>query len=310
MTVSQYPATNFIKHNHSVYEGAVIQNAPTPGMLNLLGLCFDETACFRKGARLGPGALRSISDSIESYSPYLDLDLGEFEYSDLGDLVFQNDGDANNNQSSLFNHFDFLFEEMKLGVDLPLLSFGGEHSVSFAPIKHYLQHYPDLLVVHLDAHADLRDGYLGNHYSHASVIRRILDHFGDGHQLIQYGIRSGTKEEFAMMKALNSRFSSLDEFVTFLKAVSPTRPIYLTFDIDFLDPAYVPGTGTPEPGGESFHNVIKIFKALRPLNFVGADLVELAPNIDPTNNSSVVATKLVRELILLLCNANLRRNQS
>ncbi|MDX1738916.1 MAG: arginase family protein, partial [Alphaproteobacteria bacterium] len=185
-------------------------------------------------------------------------------------------------------------------ANIKIMTLGGEHSISWAPIKTYLEAYPDLYLVHLDAHADLRDGYLGYHYSHASIIRRSLDHFGDGHNLVQYGIRSGTREEYDWMKSNNTLCKSRNEFLDTIRAIPDDRPIYLTFDLDYFDPSFFPGTGTPEPGGEDFHSFVSLCKILRNKNFVGCDVVELSPTIDPTGNSDVFAAKVVRELILCL----------
>ena len=176
---------------------------------------------------------------------------------------------------------------------------GGEHSVSYAPIRRYLECFPDLVLLHLDAHADLRDGYLGYHHSHASIIRRSLDHFRDGHLLIQYGIRSGTKAEYQWMRSNNTICTSRKDFLSRVADISNDRPIYLTLDLDYFDPCYLPGTGTPEAGGEDFHSFISLMKLLKDKNFVGADVVELSPDIDPTGNSDVFAQKFsVKYLVI------------
>ena len=177
-----------------------------------------------------------------------------------------------------------------------------EHSISYCFIREALKEYPDLLLLHLDAHADLRDGYLGDHYSHASIIRRCLDHFGPKHELIQYGIRSGTRAEYEWMNYYNSLYVSKNKLLEILNKQSTDRPIYLTLDLDYFDPSFLPGTGTPEPGGEDFHSFISIVKVLKNKNFIGADVVELAPNIDKTGNSSVFAAKVVREIVLSIAN--------
>ena len=267
----------------------------------LVGFGFDGTACFRKGAKLGPDAIREVSYGIEGYSPYLDKDLEDFDnIFDLGNIVFQ--GETIEESYLKANE---TFFEMVSGYDLKrdqirIITLGGEHSISYAPIKKYLEDYDDLVLLHLDAHADLRDGYEGYHYSHASIIRRSLDHFKSGHELIQYGIRSGTKEEYDYMKKNNTIMTSRIQLLEKLEAVPVDRPIYMTLDLDFFDPSFLPGTGTPEAGGEDFHFFIKLMKILDKKNFVGADIVELAPEIDSTGNSSVFATKVLRETILAL----------
>ncbi len=263
----------------------------------LIGFGFDGTASFRKGTKYGPAAIREVSEGVESYSPYLNLDLEDFPLFDLGDVEFIESEDV----EKVWFSGNESFEKKTSGLDFKkhkLVTIGGEHSISYAPIKKYLEEFKDLVLIHLDAHADLRDGYLGFKYSHASIIRRVLDHFGNDHELIQYGIRSGTKEEFDWMKQNNTRAHSLESFIDKIKSIDPKRPVYLTFDLDFFDPGFFPGTGTPEPGGEDFHAFIKINKILSKLSLVGADITELSPELDSSGCSSVAATKVVREIVL------------
>ncbi|TWX53441.1 agmatinase [Colwellia hornerae] len=275
---------------------------------HIIGFEFDGTACFRKGTKAGPNALRDVSDGIESYSPYLDADLEDISFVDLGNLPFDLSIDEESSQTDIENayhnansDFNTLFENVALkDNNVRIVSLGGEHSISYAPIKKYLSEFPDLVILHLDAHADLRDGYLGYHYSHAAIIRRITDHFGKDHQLIQYGIRSGTREEYQWMKAHQTLKKSRAEFLASVDAIAKDIPIYLTLDLDYFDPSFFPGTGTPEPGGEDFHSLISLCKILRSKYFVGCDVVELSPKIDSTGNSDVFAAKVVRELLLCL----------
>ena len=287
----------------------IYQNA-----IHLIGFEFDGTACFRKGTKAGPNALREVSDGIESYSPYLDKDLEDISFYDLGNLdirpklneliqyteeesqqiITQQWQHASDDFTALFDGIDLQKEQVKV------LTLGGEHSISYAPITTYLANYDDLVLVHLDAHADLRDGYLGYHYSHASIIRRVLDHFKPSHQLIQYGIRSGTKEEYQWMRTNNTLCKSRTEFLNQIAEIPADRPIYLTLDLDYFDPSFMPGTGTPEPGGEDFHSFVSLCKLLKEKNFVGCDVVELSPVIDSSGNSDVFAAKVVRELLLTM----------
>jgi agmatinase len=283
----------------TAYQCAEKTHAPCPDRLNLIGSGFDGSACFRKGAAAAPAAIRRVAESLESYSPYLDLDLEEIgPFHDLGDLAVSNSGDPHRDWRSLEEAFAALTAS---SVDSArFLALGGEHSVSCLFIERCLALYPDLVLLHLDAHADLRDGYQGFHYSHASVIRRCLDRFGPGHLLAQFGIRSGTREEFDRMRTERTLYAKLADFIAFLDELSPERPLYLTLDLDYFDPAYLPGTGTPEAGGEDFRSFIEIVTVLKNKNLVGGDVVELAPAIDPTGNSEVFAAKVVRELILAM----------
>jgi len=265
------------------------------GAIHLLGFEFDGTACFRKGAVLGPNAMRDISFGIESYSPYLNLDSSEIDFYDLGNLPVDRGWEEGT------NYFFKEFSHAELAINkIKLLTLGGEHSISYAPIKTYLEEYKDLVLLHLDAHADLRDGYEGHHYSHASIIRRVYDHFQKSHELIQYGIRSGTREEYSWMSQQKTLCESRGDFLKQVRGIDDERPIYLTLDLDYFDPSFFAGTGTPEPGGEDFHSFVSLMKILKNKNFVGADIVELAPNIDSSGNSAVFAAKVVRETILAL----------
>ncbi len=263
---------------------------------HILGFCFDGTTSFRPGARFGADAIRDASFGLETYSPYLDRDLEDYQIVDIGNLpIYPSKWEITN------TYFFEQTKDLKLEEDhIKLLTLGGEHSISYGPIRLCLDQYEDLFLIHLDAHTDLRDGYLEEKFSHASIIRRVWDHFTDKNDLLQYGIRSGLKEEFEFMRKHNTLASSLEDCITRIKAIDNSRPVYLTLDLDFFDPAYLPGTGTPEAGGENFHSFMKILKILKEKNLVGADIVELAPNIDTTGNSSAFASKVTREVLLAL----------
>jgi agmatinase len=306
-TTAAKPINIELEQPENIFDFALTTEYLHKNSVHLIGFEFDGSACFRKGTRLGPNALRDVSDGIESYSPYLDLDLEDYTFYDLGNLKI--DKTVNYEAKQLMaSHWqqatdDFfnLVEDVDLAVDgIKILTLGGEHSISYAPIVSYLKQYDNLVVIHLDAHADLRDGYEGYHYSHASIIRRVLDHFGENHRLIQYGIRSGTREEYQWMQQHQSLITNRTTFLNAVADIDENTPIYLTLDLDYFDPSFFPGTGTPEPGGEDFHSFISLCKLLRSKRFVGCDVVELAPEIDPTGNSSVFAAKVVRELILTL----------
>ena len=290
-----------------VFDFAQQTNVIMSNATHIIGFGFDGTACFRKGTKDGPDAIRAISDGIESYSPYLDADIEDINFIDLGNLSTEVQGTGDSKQlidlqwQTASNDFKAIFDQIDLEQhQVKILTLGGEHSISYQPITTYLSQYPDLVLIHLDAHADLRDGYLGHHYSHASIIRRVLDNFGPEHQLIQYGIRSGTKDEYQYMRKHNTLVASRQEFLEKIKNIPDNRPIYLTLDLDYFDPSFFPGTGTPEPGGEDFHSFVSLCKILMEKNFVGCDVVELSPIIDNTGNSDVFAAKVVRELLLCL----------
>lgn len=273
------------------YQEAIFKNTT-----HIMGFCFDGTTSFRPGARFGADAIRDASFGLETYSPYLDKDLEDYSIVDCGNLpIYPSKWRITN------DYFHGMTADLDLKKDnIKFLVFGGEHSISYGPIRLALENYDDLVLIHLDAHTDLRDGYLEEKFSHASIIRRVWDHMTEKNELMQYGIRSGMKEEFDFMKKHNTLSQSLEGLLDKVNALSNNRPIYMTLDLDFFDPAYLPGTGTPEAGGENFHNFMKLLKVLNTKNLIGADIVELAPMIDSTGNSSAFASKVARETLLAM----------
>lgn len=258
----------------------------------LFGVPFDGTTSFKPGARFAPAAMREDSWALESYSPYLDKDLEELKLFDYGDLELPF-GDKKNALRMIQEHVQEIIDANKIPIMI-----GGEHLVSLAPIKALAKKYDDLQVIHFDAHTDLREEYLGEALSHATVLRRIYDQLGDG-RINQFCIRSGLKEEFEWAK----KHTHLEKF-TFNTLTSCVRrikekPVYITVDLDVFDPSVFPGTGTPEPGGINFHHMLEIIAELGKLNnVVGLDVVELSPKYDTSGVSTAVACKTLRELVL------------
>lgn len=265
------------------------------GKVALLGAPYDGTTSFRPGARFGPAALREASDGIETYSPYLDLDLEE-------DCAVEDRGDVELSPGDLHGVLATIGRGVAEILDDGLAPFllGGEHLVSLPAIQEVARRHEDLCILHLDAHADLRQDYLGNPLSHATVLRRAVEIVGPGN-LRQIGIRSGTREEFAFMREHGTQVTGIGK-ADFEAALDHfgDRPIYLTCDLDVFDPAHLPGTGTPEPGGIDFHAFATLLKLLPGRNLVAADVVELAPMLDASGCSSVLAAKVVRELLLAM----------
>jgi agmatinase len=259
----------------------------------LFGAPFDGTASFRPGSRFAPAAIREDSYGLETYSPYTDRDLSEMQVCDAGDLVLPF-GYAVKMLEMIERHTAEILAANKIPVML-----GGEHLVTLGAVLAVMKKYPDLHILHLDAHTDLRDEYLGEKLSHASVIRRVWEELGDG-RIHQFGIRSGEKTEFEFAQAHTElhRFT-LSGWAEALKALQG-KPVYLTLDLDVLDPAYLPGTGTPEPGGISFHELLAAVLQLHKVKLVGCDVVELSPHYDQSGASTAVACKLVREILLQL----------
>lgn len=260
----------------------------------LVGVPFDGTTSFRPGTRFAPSAIRPDSYGLETYSPYLDLDLEDYLLCDLGDIDL-----PLGNTPCVLEEIHKVSNQLIIDNKKPLI-IGGEHLVSLPIIETLAKQYPDLCIIHFDAHTDLREDYMGQPLSHASVMRRAWDILGDN-RIFQFGIRSGTKEEFTWAKDHTHlhpfNLEGLEEIVDSLK----DRPVYLSIDLDVLDPSIFPGTGTPEPGGVSFKTLINAFKQLSKLNqLVGADIVELSPHYDLSGVSTAVCCKVVREVALLL----------
>lgn len=258
----------------------------------ILGIPMDYTVSFRPGTRMGPLSIRNVSIGIEEYSVYLDRDLSDYAYCDLGDLALPF-GNVDKSLQLIEKASRQIVEDGKFPVFL-----GGEHLVTYPLIKPFIEKYPDLRVVHFDAHADLRTDYSGEVNSHATVMRKISEELGPK-RVYQFGIRSGTREEFLFAKEHNHLV--IEEVLEPLKAVLPElkgKPVYVTLDIDVVDPAYAPGTGTQEAGGCSTREIIRAIHALGELNVVGFDLVEVSPVTDSSERTALLAAKLVREAIL------------
>jgi len=260
--------------------------------LVIIGAPMDFTVTFRPGARLGPQHVRLLSEGLEEYSPCLDRNLKDYRYFDAGDIILP----PGNVQQSLERISSAV--EYVVGQEKPVLLLGGEHLISLPAIQAVSRFYPELAIIHLDAHLDLRDEYLEQPLCHATVMRRVAEIVG-GLNIYQLGIRSGTGEEFAYARKhtnlyVNELLFPLEKITSFLK----NRPVYLTVDIDVLDPAYAPGTGTPEPGGCQSSEIIKAIHCFRDLRVVGMDIVEVNPVYDLSGSTSILAAKLVREAIL------------
>ena len=265
------------------------------GKVVLFGAPFDGTTSYRPGTRFAPTAIRPDSYGLETYSPYLDLDLEDFLISDIGDVDV-----PFGNPPKALAAIKAVAEEIVSHGKKPLM-IGGEHLVSLPVIETLAHHYPDLHIIHLDAHTDLRDDYLGEKLSHATVLRRAWDILGD-HRIFQFGIRSGMKQEFEWAKTHTYLHPfdtvTLKETMQSLKG----KPIYFTLDLDVLDPSIFSGTGTPEPGGITMKELLEVFIILKEAHLIGADVVELAPHYDASGVSTAVACKAIREIALLLAN--------
>ena len=261
----------------------------------LFGAPFDSTTSFRPGARFGPAAMRHESFGLETYSPYQDKDLEDIAVFDSGDLEL-----CFGSSEAALADITARAQEILADEKFPLL-LGGEHLVTLGAVRAVLKKYPDLHIVHFDAHADLRDDYLGAQLSHACVLRRCHDLIGDG-RIHQFCIRSGEREEFRFASQHTDMhpftFDGLPELAEHFKQTQV--PVYLTIDLDCLDPSAFPGTGTPEAGGVSFLQLLDAIRTITQGNIVAADVNELAPMLDTSGVSTATACKVLRELLLAL----------
>ncbi|QUC66821.1 agmatinase [Aristaeella hokkaidonensis] len=261
----------------------------------LFGAPFDSTTSFRPGARFGSSAIRHESFGLETYSPYQDKDLTDIKVFDCGDLEL-----CFGSAEAALKDIGEKAGEILFDGKTPFL-IGGEHLVTLGAVRAVAERYPNLHIIHFDAHADLRDDYLGAQLSHACVMRRCHELTGDG-RIHQFCIRSGDKAEFTFAKAHTDMhkfgFEGLKELAE--KLAEEHTPVYLTVDLDCLDPALFCGTGTPEAGGVSFTELLNAILTVSKTNIVGADVNELAPMLDASGASTAAACKIVREMLLAI----------
>lgn len=261
----------------------------------LFGAPFDSTTSFRPGARFGPAAMRHESFGLETYSPYQNADLTDYPVFDSGDLEL-----CFGSTEAALKDIEERTETILADGKLPVL-LGGEHLVTLGAFRAVLNQYPDVHIIHFDAHADLRDDYLGAKLSHACVLRRCHDLIGDG-RIHQFCIRSGEREEFRFAKEHTDMhpltLDGLSDCVAALKASD--IPVYFTIDLDCLDPSVFPGTGTPEAGGITFLQLLEAMQEVSRCRIVGADVNELAPMLDTTGVSTATACKVLRELLIAI----------
>lgn len=254
----------------------------------MLGMPFDGTVSYRSGSRFAPELIRLASWGLETYSPYFDSDLEDVNFHDIGDLEFPL-GNTMKSLEMIERNVDVIYKDKK-----KVFGIGGEHLVTLPVIQAISKYYKDLTIIHFDAHTDLRQEYLSEAMSHSAVIYHCAKIVGFDN-IKQIGIRSGTKEEFDLMQKHKTRLNFPEQLDKF-----KNKNIYVTVDLDVLDPSLMSGTGTPEAGGFTFNELMEWFEKLQGLNIVGADVVELAPHYDNSGVSTAVASKVIRELLICM----------
>jgi len=275
---------NFIGANSSYHTSNIV----------IFGAPYDATASFRNGAKLGPSSIREKSFGIETYSVYQNKDLNDIKVHDAGDLKFIDDS-----QEKMVDLVEITTSSILNDRKIPVL-IGGEHLVTLGAVKAAFKKFSELKIIHLDAHADLRDSYNGVKLSHACIMKRCYDLVGDN-RIFQFGIRSASKDEYQFIESnkVSTNMFTVDAVKNLL--LPEGTPVYLTVDMDVLDPAEFPGTGTPEAGGITFNKLLEsVMWIINKFNVVAIDNTEIAPNLDKTDKSTVLACKFLREELLSL----------
>ena len=284
---------NHFERNLSVFQSC--DNTYEESNVVIFSSPMDATCSFRPGTRFAGPAIRQDSIGLEWYSPYFDMDLKDVKTCDIGDLDLPM-GDVEKDLDEISRVTKCILNDNK-----KTMMIGGEHLVTLGTIREYIKKYPDLHIIHFDAHTDLREEFLGRELSHATVLRKCYDLLGDG-RIYQFGIRSGDSSEFKWASEGHTHLRKfdlvgLDKCIEALK----DKPVYITIDLDVLDPSIFPGTGTPEAGGITYKELQQAILDMKGLhNIVGADIVELSPHYDASGVSTAVACKVLREMVLLL----------
>jgi agmatinase len=258
----------------------------------LFGAPLDLTETFRSGTQAGPAAVRRVSDALETYSPDLDRDLEDAALLDLGDVPLASLG-MPEALAAIATASEFAARTADLAIML-----GGEHTASLGGFRGVHRVYPEVALLHVDAHLDIRPHFAGRAVTHASWVYQAGDELGFD-RVFQVGLRSGEQAEWRFARTHTRLCARELELPTAARRELAGRPVYVSIDIDVLDPAHAPGTGCPEPGGATFRQLLDFVKGMRGLSIVAADIMEVSPNLDQAGITAIAAAKLVRELILL-----------
>ncbi|MEO0129126.1 MAG: agmatinase [candidate division WOR-3 bacterium] len=253
----------------------------------IIGFPYDRTSSFVPGSRFGPRYIRMCTENIEWFSPYQNRSVESVKIADLDDYEFETDDQLKEMEEKAFE----LYKKGKRVIFL-----GGEHTVSFPIVKGINRVIKKFSIIHFDAHADLRDNYHGEKFSHAAAMRRAGDIIGLNN-IYQFGIRSGTEDEFYLNKNL-FRFEALKPLKKILKKIPD--PIYITIDVDVIDPSQVPAVATPEPNGITIKELIDSLLLLKNRKIIGADIVEYNPLASSPYASGSAVAVILRELILIM----------
>ena len=275
--------------------------------VGIVGVPLDIGTSNRVGARYGPRQIRAESVLVRPYG--MATGAAPFDSFNVGDL-----GDVPLNPYNLEKSIDIITEHYRRLLEQPVktISLGGDHTITLPILRAQANRYGPLAVIHVDAHADMNDAMFGEPVTHGTIFRRAIEEeLIDPGKMIQIGLRATgyAAEDFdwarskgvQVVQAEQCWYQSLAPLMAaFRDRTGSEHPVYLSFDIDGLDPSCAPGTGTPEPGGLTGIQGIEIIRGCSGLNLIGADLVEVSPPYDTAGNTALLAANLVFEMLCAL----------
>jgi agmatinase len=283
--------------------------------VTILGIPFDTGVSYRAGARFGPAAIRDVSSLLRPYNPAVDVDVfGTLSVTDGGDI------------SVVPGYIEDSYERIEAGLKPVLdagiipICLGGDHSITLAELRAVARCYGPLGLAHFDAHSDTWDEYFGRKYNHGTTFRRAIEEgLLDPARCIQVGMRGPVYDAgdydvarnlgLALMPNTEMRRYSMPEVAGIVRERVGQGPAFLTFDVDFVDPAYTPGTGTPEVGGVTSWEVLQLLRGLQGANFVAFDIVEVLPSYDPTQITALLAANVAYEMLTLVAAARIQKSK-
>lgn len=272
----------------------------------IVGLPFDTAASYRSGARFGPSGIREMSMLLRPSNAFHKINpFHRCEVIDVGDLPLI-PGNIHSTYKIIKEYFSLLAKENVIPIGL-----GGDHSVTLGELRGLAEVYGPLSLVQFDAHGDTWDDYWGEKYTHGTPFRRAMEeHIIKPENSVQIGLRGTVYEPndmeeakemgFNVITADELRLLTAEQLSDRIKNTVKNNRVFVTFDIDFFDPSYAPGTGTPEPGGFASHEGLHYVRKLPELDYVGFDLVEVLPALDQSEITAQLGASIVYEFISLL----------
>jgi guanidinobutyrase len=270
----------------------------------ILGVPLDIGTSLRPGTRFGPRGIRAESVMTRPYGMYTKAaPFDSFQVADVGDVAL-NTFNLTESIAIIENHYHQLLQHNVKPVTL-----GGDHTIALPILRAIAAKHGPVAVVHVDAHTDTNDHMFGEPVAHGTIFRRAIEeNLINPHKMVQIGQRTTgySADDFEWVRQQGVRLVNAEEcwyqsltplMAEVRETIGTETPVYLSFDIDGIDPAFAPGTGTPEPGGLTNTQAIEIIRGCWGLNLVGSDLVEVSPQYDTTGNTALLAANLVFEML-------------